>query len=182
MKFTTGIMYVEPLTLICAASWLSSYAALFINADRFVIEPCLTKSLTHAPSRPTTSAIVPAAAPAMVCSLVEANGPDRSLTLIPGLAASNWSIRPRRAPWGNSGSHHCENSSVATPPEPPPGFAAPAGLLEGPTQPATSTTRTATSEVARQVAVAATPFLMCTLPCTVVLLRAVLSQEVRVSA
>src|SRR5436190_24032232 len=125
------------------------------------MEPCLTKSLTHAPSRPTTSAMVPAAAPAIVCSLVEANGPDRSLTLIPGLAASNWSIRSRRAPWGSSGSHHCENSRVVVPPEPPLGFAASAGLVAGPPQPATSRARTARSEVARHIA--ATPFLMCVL-------------------
>lgn len=34
--------------------------------------PCEAKSLTHAPSRPTTSGIVPEAAPANSCSFVDA--------------------------------------------------------------------------------------------------------------
>ena len=33
---------------------------------------------------------------------------------MPGLAASNSSIRPRKAPAGSSGSHHCENSRVTS--------------------------------------------------------------------
>ena len=97
-----------------------------MSFDRSVIAPCLTKSLTHAPSRPTTSAMVPDAAPATVCSLVEANGPDSSLTLMPGLAAWKLSIRPRRDPLGSSGSHHWENSMVVTPAPPPPPPLAPA--------------------------------------------------------
>jgi hypothetical protein len=43
-----------------------------MTADRSVIAPWSAKSLTQAPSRPTTSDMVPAAAPATTCSLVEA--------------------------------------------------------------------------------------------------------------
>src|SRR6478735_1367191 len=89
-----------------------------MTAVRSVIAPCLAKSLTQAPSSPTTSDMVPDAAPATTCSLVEAYGPDRSLTLIPGFSDSNLSISPRKAPSGSSGSHHCENSRVTSPPSP----------------------------------------------------------------
>lgn len=71
-KLTTGIMYVLPSTWIWLASWLSSKPASLISFDRSAITPCFAKSLTHAPSRPTTSGMVPEAAPAKSCSLVEA--------------------------------------------------------------------------------------------------------------
>src|SRR6478609_2524164 len=102
--------------------------------------PCLAKSLTQAPSRPTTSAILPVAAPAMVCSLVEANGPDSSLTLMPGLAFSKSSIIVRRAPAGSSGSHHCENSRVTSPPPPAAPLAPPEPLPDPLLHAATSAT------------------------------------------
>jgi hypothetical protein len=85
-------MYVEPLTLIWLASWLWSYFASFISFDRSAMDPCLAKSLTQAPSRPTTSDMVPDAAAAIVWSFVDANGALRSFTVIFGFAASNESI------------------------------------------------------------------------------------------
>src|SRR5664279_1042470 len=109
-------MYVLPLSLIWAASWLSSYLASDMSWLTFARAPCLTKSLTQAPSRPTTSDMVPDAAAATTVCLVAAYGPLISLTLIPAFLASKSSMMERSAPAGSSGSHHWANSRVTVPP------------------------------------------------------------------
>ena len=78
--------------------------------------PCLARSFTQAPSRPTTSESVPVAAPATIWSCVVEYGPLMSLTVIPGFWAWKSSIIARREPAGSSGSHHWANS-IVTPPE-----------------------------------------------------------------
>ena len=77
--------------------------------------PCLAKSLTHAPSRPTTSGSVLDAAPDTNCCFVDAYGPLSSLTLIFGFWAVNSDMSLSNDPAGSSGAHHCANSSVTVP-------------------------------------------------------------------
>src|SRR5215212_5478423 len=88
-----------------------------MSADRSVIAPCLAKSLTHAPSRPTTSGSVFDAAPDTSCCFVDAYGALNSLTLIFGFCAVKSAMSLSNEPAGSSGAHHCENSSVTGPPE-----------------------------------------------------------------
>src|SRR4051794_134500 len=108
-------MYVLPLTWTWLASWLGSYLASAISAERSVIAPCLAKSLTHAPSRPTTSGSVLEAAPDTSCCLVDAYGALNSLTVIFGFCAVKSAIIFSNEPCGSSAPHHCANSSVTGP-------------------------------------------------------------------
>ena len=87
---------------------------------RSAIAPCLAKSLTQAPSRPTTSGMVPDAAPATSCSLVEAYGPLSSLTLMPGFSASKSSMIVAERAVGQLGLpplRELEGDRAAAPPE-----------------------------------------------------------------
>src|SRR5438067_4325209 len=108
-------MYVLPLIWTWLASWLESYFAEDMSAERFVIAPCLAKSLTHAPSRPTTSGSVLDAAPDTSCCLVDAYGALNSLTLIFGFCAVKSDIIFSNEPVGSSAPLHCANSSVTGP-------------------------------------------------------------------
>src|SRR3712207_5571310 len=87
-----------------------------MRADRSVMAPCLAKSLTHAPSRPTTSGRVRDAAPETSCCLVDAYGPLSSLTLMFGFCVVKSEMILSKDPAGSSGAHHCANSSVTAPP------------------------------------------------------------------
>src|SRR3954454_23372425 len=77
--------------------------------------PCLAKSLTHAPSRPTTSGSVFDAAPVTNCCLVDAYGALSSLTLTFGFCAVKSEIILSKEPAGRSPPHHWANSSVTGP-------------------------------------------------------------------
>src|SRR3954469_1296965 len=77
--------------------------------------PCLAKSFTHAPSRPTTSGSVFDAAPDTNCCLVDAYGALNSLTLMFWFCDVNSDISLSNDPCGSSGPHHCANSSVTGP-------------------------------------------------------------------
>src|SRR4029453_17397196 len=116
MKLTTGIMYVLPLTWTWLASWLGSNFASDMSADRSVMAPCLAKSFTQAPSRPTTSGSVRDAAPDTSCCLVDAYGARSSLTLMVGFCAVKSLTIFSSEPAGSSAPHHCANSSVTVPP------------------------------------------------------------------
>ncbi len=65
-------MYVLSSTLIWLASWLSSYPASLMSCVRSAITPCFAKSLTPRAVEPDDVGMVPEAAPAKSCSLVEA--------------------------------------------------------------------------------------------------------------
>src|SRR4051812_8191959 len=82
-----------------------------------VMAPCLAKSLTQAPSRPTTSGRVFEAAPVISCCLVEAYGALSSLILMFGFCAVKSLTILSRSPAGSSAPHHSANSSVTAPPE-----------------------------------------------------------------
>src|SRR5919107_880895 len=110
-------MYVLSLYCTWLASSLGSYLASSISLDRSAIAPCLAKSLTQAPSKPTTSGSVFDAAPVTSCCLVEAYGALSSLTLMVGFCVVKSAISLSNAPDGSSGAHHCANSSVTLPPE-----------------------------------------------------------------
>src|SRR6266511_3175748 len=119
-------MYVFPFTWTWLASWLGSYFASDMSLDRSVLAPCLAKSLTHAPSRPTTSGSVLDAAPDTNCCFVDAYGALNSLTLMFGFCAVKSDMSLSNEPAGSSGAHHCANSSVTGPP---------LELLESPLEP-----------------------------------------------
>src|SRR4051812_35678197 len=127
-------MYVFPLIWTWLANWLVSYFASDIRAERSVIAPCFAKSFTQAPSRPTTSGSVFDAAPDTSCCLVDAYGALSSLTFMFGFCAVKSEMSLSNEPGGNSGPHHCANSSVTgpdalelpeSPPEPQPTAATP---------------------------------------------------------
>src|SRR3954468_8088573 len=108
-------MYVLPLICTWLANWLGSYFASAMSAERSVMAPCLAKSFTHAPSRPTTSGSVFDAAPDTNCCLVDAYGALNSLTLMFWFCDVNSDISLSNDPCGSSGPHHCANSSVTGP-------------------------------------------------------------------
>src|SRR5437773_6131104 len=108
-------MYVLPLTWTWLTSWLGSYFASAMSAERFAMAPCLAKSLTHEPSRPTTSGSVLEAAPDTRSCLVDAYGALNNLTLIFGFFAVKSDIIFSNEPCGSSAPHHCANSSVTGP-------------------------------------------------------------------
>src|SRR6266545_4834284 len=101
-------MYVFPFTWTWLASWLGSYFASDMSAERSVMAPCLAKSFTHAPSRPTTSGSVRDAAPDTNCCFVDAYGALNSLTLIFGFCDVNSDMSLSNEPSGSSGAHHCD--------------------------------------------------------------------------
>src|SRR3954466_15932321 len=86
-----------------------------MSLERSAMAPCLAKSLTHAPSRPTTSGSVLDAAPDTSCCLVDAYGALNSLTLIFGFCAVKSAMILSNEPCGSSAPHHCANSRVIGP-------------------------------------------------------------------
>src|SRR5690349_18289618 len=114
-----------------------------------VMAPCLAKSLTQAPSRPTTSGRVLEAAPVISCCLVEAYGALSSLILMFGFCAVKSLTILSNSPAGSSAPHHWANSSVTAPPEaeslesPPPHAATNATVAAAVTAPITRFSRVA---------------------------------------
>src|SRR4029453_9131761 len=110
-------MYVLSLYCTWLASSLGSYLASSISLDRSAIAPCLAKSYTQAPSRPTTSGSVFDAAPVTSCCFVDAYGALSSLTLMLGFCAVKSLMILSNSPAGTPAPHHWANSSVTGPPE-----------------------------------------------------------------